>query len=45
MMGIDLKYPPGRKVSLTEALILVHWANRIPSVSGSSTDFSDLPSD
>ena len=36
--------PPGRNVSLMEPLILVHWVSRIPSISGSSTDFSDMPS-
>ena len=33
-----------RKVSLMEAEILVHWQSKIPSISGSSTIFSDLPS-
>ena len=44
MIGMELKAPPARNVSLIEAEILVHWHNRIPSISGSSTVFKDLPS-
>ena len=34
MTGMDLKFPPGRNVSLMEPLIRVHCVSRIPSMLG-----------